>query len=346
MEKKEKRGFLQTIGWIFWNPQQRRLRLLLRLAGFLLVFTIFSIMLGIVQAFVMNALGSSTGPEALLSAGGANGLQLIGPLFMTVITLGAMWFSAWALDRRRFRDFGFGFNRNWWRDFGFGLFLGAGIMLVIFLVEWGFGWIEVTPAWNSVILSEGLWPQLGGGLLLFLCVGIYEEAISRGYLLRNIAEGLNAKWWRPEVAAALSVLLTSVAFGFAHASNPNATVLSSILISIAGVMLAAGFVLTGELAIPVGIHITWNFFQGYVFGFPVSGMTTGRSIFSITQGGPDIWTGGVFGPEAGMIGLLAMLALILAIWVYARSHYPEGEYPSRLVKPTLRWVSREKNEDT
>jgi hypothetical protein len=191
-----------------------------------------------------------------------------------------------------------------------------------------------------------LWLSLGSGLLLFLCVGIYEEAISRGYLLRNIAEGLNAKWWGPEAAVGLSVLLTSAAFGFAHASNPNATLLSSLLISVAGLMLAAGFVFTGELAIPIGIHITWNFFQGYVFGFPVSGMSPGKSLFSIKQGGPDLWTGGVFGPEAGMLGLLAMLVLTLAIWLYARVNYPEGEYPARLVKPTLRWASRKKNKDT
>ncbi|MBN1267018.1 MAG: CPBP family intramembrane metalloprotease [Anaerolineales bacterium] len=346
MDQPEKRSVLRTIAWVFWNPQERRLRLLLRLAGFAFVFMIFSLVMGLVQIMLMTLFGSGATPEELLSPAGANGFELLGPLLMVVATLGSMIISAWALDRRRFRDYGFGFNRRWWRDFGYGLFLGAAIMLVIFVLEWSLGWIKVTPAWQSEVYSQGLWLQLLQGLLLFLCVGIYEEALSRGYLLRNIAEGLNAKWWRPGAAVLLSVLVTSSIFGFAHASNPNATILSSVLISVAGLMLAAGYVLSGELAIPIGIHITWNFFQGYVFGFPVSGMVPSGSIFEITQGGPVLWTGGAFGPEAGMLGLLAMLVLILAIWLYTRMQQPGVDRFQQLVSPTLHRVSGKKGKDS
>ncbi len=62
--------------------------------------------------------------------------------------------------------------------------------------------------------------------------------------------------------------------------------------------------LTGELAFPIGLHIAWNFFQGNVFGFPVSGTTSTTSLIAIEQGGPEIWTGGVFGPEAASWGSL------------------------------------------
>jgi hypothetical protein len=86
---------------------------------------------------------------------------------------------------------------------------------------------------------------------------------------------------------------------------------------VAGLFLGLGFILTGELAIPIGLHITWNFFQGYVFGFPVSGIGRTTSFIGINQGGPDLWTGGAFGPEAGLIGLLAMLlgSLLIGLWV-------------------------------
>ena len=78
------------------------------------------------------------------------------------------------------------------------------------------------------------------------------------------------------------------------------------------------FLLTGELALSVGVHIAWNFFQGNVFGFPVSGLTMFRTtIFNTVQGGPELWIGGDFGPEAGLLGLIAIIAGSLAMlwWV-------------------------------
>jgi hypothetical protein len=107
-------------------------------------------------------------------------------------------------------------------------------------------------------------------------------------------------------------------FGLLHATNPHASAGSTLNIGVAGLFLATGTLLTGELAIPVGLHIAWNFFQGNVFGFPVSGGDVRAATFvSIRQAGPNLWTGGAFGPEAGLLGLLATLVgiLLTAIWV-------------------------------
>ena len=85
----------------------------------------------------------------------------------------------------------------------------------------------------------------------------------------------------------------------------------------AGLFLGLGFILTGELAIPIGLHMSWNFFQGSVFGFPVSGLKLGDSLITIQQGGPDFITGGTFGPEAGLIGLAAIIlgGLMIVLWL-------------------------------
>ena len=326
---------LGWIGWVFWNRVEYRLRLAWRLAGFFIIFVFLMVALGMIQGLVLVLIGRVT-PDDLMSSPAALQGGISGPVVMTIVTLITMLVAAWAFDRRRFRDFGFRLSKRWWQDLGFGLLLGAVIMLVIFLVEWGLGWIEVMPVWNSADMMQRLWPSLGSGLLLFLSVGFYEEAISRGYLLKNFAEGFTTRWWKPQIAVLLAALLTSVAFGFAHASNPNATIMSSVLISVAGLMLAAGYVLTGELAIPIGIHITWNFFQGYIFGFPVSGLDVGASVFSIRQGGPELWTGGRFGPEAGLIGLTAMLALTASIWAYVRARDGRSGLLAAVAEPELR----------
>ncbi len=162
----------------------------------------------------------------------------------------------------------------------------------------------------------------------------------RGYPLRNLAEGINVRWLGPRGALVVAWLVTSILFGAAHAGNQNATFISSFNIALAGILLGLGFVLTGELAIGIGLHMTWNLFQGTVFGFPVSGGQFGASVFTLQQGGPDLWTGGAFGPEAGLIGILAMAAgcLLILAWVWLRQrrlgiHAPLAEYTPRTQPP-------------
>jgi uncharacterized protein len=71
------------------------------------------------------------------------------------------------------------------------------------------------------------------------------------------------------------------------------------------------------LAIPIGLHIAWNFCEGNIFGFAVSGTNAGPSLLVIQQAGPTLFTGGLFGPEAGLVGLAAILlgGCITAWWV-------------------------------
>jgi hypothetical protein len=100
-------------------------------------------------------------------------------------------------------------------------------------------------------------------------------------------------------------------------------------------MLGFGYVLSGELAIPIGLHITWNLFQGAVYGFPVSGFGPfGATFLATEQGGPKLWTGGSFGPEGGLLGPAAMLLgiLLISLWIRLRQgkislHSPIAEGP-------------------
>ena len=234
----------------------------------------------------------------------------------------SIWLAGRLLDRREFASFGFQINKNWWIDFGFGLTLGAGLIGLIFLVEIALGWLSIrgilaTLNPETPFLIAILYP-----LIMFLAVGFYEELLSRGYHLKNLAEGLSGKFIKPQSAILLATLITSINFGIMHASNPNASLASTLNISLAGVFLSTAYVFTGQLAIPIALHISWNFFQGNVFGFPVSGMSFRSATFiQIEQGGPDLWTGGAFGPEAGLLCTLIMILGILIILLWARKRY-------------------------
>lgn len=309
----------------FWNSEQRRLRALWRLI-------IQALLTGLAALVLSIVVGLAFGLWLVLRSGGAlaanpAALQqaiLTDPLFRPV-SMGATLLAFVAsvalagrfLDRRRWADFGFHLRRGWWLDLGFGLGLGAVLMAAIFAVEYAAGWVTITGTLHTPG-PQAFLPGLLAGLVSYIAVGIYEELWSRGYHLHNLAEGLNLLGGRGAIL--LAWLLSSSFFGVLHASNPNATLISTLNLIIAGLFLGLGFVLTGELAIPIGLHITWNFFQGNVFGFPVSGTHSGATVIAIAQRGPELWTGGPFGPEAGLIGLAAIAvgSLLIVAWVRAR----------------------------
>lgn len=307
----------------FWNREQRRLRTAWRLLIQAIILFLSVMAASVVFGIALGIWAQASGVGLPTSAEDINAL-LSSPIarIMSVLTLGAIVLAVWVggrfLDRRRFTDFGFHFDRGWWLDMGFGLALGAVLMAGVFLLEWALGWVSVT----GLLQAKGwaFWPGLLLALAAFIAVGIYEELISRGYLLQNLAEGLNLPVLGRRGAVLVAWILSSAVFGALHAGNPNATFTSTLSLVLAGLFLGLGYVLTGELAIPIGLHITWNFFQGNVFGFPVSGTQAGATIIGIAQGGPTLWTGGAFGPEAGLVGIAAVLlgsALTIA-WVRYR----------------------------
>jgi membrane protease YdiL (CAAX protease family) len=104
-------------------------------------------------------------------------------------------------------------------------------------------------------------------------------------------------------------------------------------------MLALGYLYTGELAIPIGVHITWNAFQGLVYGLPVSGAELPVSLVETTTRGPQIVSGGAFGPEAGLLGLAGVSVSALGIVVYCRYQYGTLAIDPDITTPNLRDVT-------
>ena len=324
----------------FYNHRERRPRAFWRL--------VLQLALVVGVGFAVGWLAS--GALALLGwappRGGGTEILAGPPIFLVtnsavslVTVVASMWLAGRFLDRRSFADFGFRLGGGWWLDLFFGMALGGFLMTVVFLVELGMGWITVTASFRSLVPGTPFLIAILIPATVSLCVGVYEELLARGYQLRNAAEGLNLPFVGPRNAVLLAWVLSSAFFGYLHAGNPNATLSSTFNVALAGLMLGFGYVLTGELAIPIGLHITWNFFQGSVFGFPVSGLRpVGATFLSTAQGGPSLWTGGPFGPEGGLVGPAAMIlgVLLIALWVRLRSggfavHTPiaGGQKPDR-----------------
>ena len=153
-------------------------------------------------------------------------------------------------------------------------------------------------------------------MLAFLREHLEQDCGDDIHLLRRhldravevLEEGTNTFW---------AVVLSSVVFGLAHIFNPNAGWISTLGIIAAGFFLAFGYLRTRQLWLPIGLHIGWNFFLGPVFGFPVSGLEPFH-LLGLNVSGPDLITGGAFGPEAGLVGLVAQFFGVGLIWGYTR----------------------------
>jgi membrane protease YdiL (CAAX protease family) len=315
---------------LFWNYKERRLRALWRILIQGSVWIGLQIGVGVVAALLILVAAVVTGwmpaqaipgsSDRIMDLMSRPDVVMILEIVTFLITFGCVWLAGRILDRRKFVDFGFHFSARWWLDLGFGLLLGAVLMTGVFLLEFAAGWITIE---GTLITSEpgGFFPlAIMAPLVLFLCVGISEELSSRGYQLKNMAEGMRGDRFGAAGAILAATVFSSILFGFFHAANPNVTWISILNLMAAGVFLALGYILTGELALPIGLHITWNFFQGNVFGFPVSGLDPVAAQFIVLrQGGPGWMTGGPFGPEGGLIGLGAMLlgSLLILLWVRA-----------------------------
>ena len=324
--------------WLFLDSVSGRLRagwrLLAQYATFLVVTALLASLLTISYALLNPAVMS---PGGAASPQGVSDLNLLARIASVAGVFVSLLLAARFLDRRPIRDFGFHLGGGWLVDFGFGMLLGAGLMTGIFSLELSLGWLAVSDAFSTVDPNSSFLLAILPPIGIFVCVGIYEEALSRGYQLRNAAEGLNFPALGPRVAIVGAWILSSAFFGLLHAANPNATAISIFNIALAGLMLGAGYVLTGELAIPIGLHISWNFFQGNVYGLPVSGLDTiGATFLATRQSGPKLWTGGPFGPEAGLLGLLAILlgTTLIALYVRLRTgnltlHTPLAEPPRK-----------------
>lgn len=162
---------------------------------------------------------------------------------------------------------------------------------------------------SRIVYASPAWSYILKNMFSYLLVACSEEVIFRGILFRMTDE-------RYGLWAALGI--SALLFGAVHLMNPGASLWSSVAIAVeAGVLLGIVYKYSGSLWLPIGLHWAWNFTQGNVFGFPVSGCGLEESIFRTSACGPDIITGGAFGPEASIISVILGTALsILFIWLH------------------------------
>ena len=233
-------------------------------------------------------------------------LGWVGYLLQTAAAVIAGWAVLVRFDRRAPGALGFAWTRAVPRELGVGLLIGAGLIGIASLLLFATGTATFLPDDGSArdYAQTLLWTLAYFGLAAAL-----EEALFRGYAFQALVEGIGV--WP-------AVLLTSGIFSLAHAENPNLdggerfSALANIFL--AGVLLSLAYLRTRSLWFATAVHTGWNWMMASAIGFPVSGLILADTpLYDAVETGHDWWTGGEFGPEAGVAATIALLAGV--VWL-------------------------------
>jgi membrane protease YdiL (CAAX protease family) len=215
-------------------------------------------------------------------------------------------------ERRPWRELGFAIRRQTASEVAVGLAIPCAALLLVV----GFLAIGQALAYGRDSGTFAGW--LGGALQLLLVLAIpaaAEEALFRGYPFQKLVEA---------VGPVIATLLASAGFAFAHRYNPDVGAFALLNIFVAGVMLSVAFLRTRSLWFATAVHLGWNWQMAGPLDLPVSGLELfDAPLYEPVKLGTPWLTGGSFGPEGGIAGLIALLLVTVAVWVYTKRELSE-----------------------
>lgn len=209
-----------------------------------------------------------------------------------------------SFDKKPFSRMGLTFNKTGFIDLAYGLILGATSITLVFLVLLLTGQII---AGSSILKPNFAWTLLGD-LVVMIFVGIGEEMFSRGYCMSILR--------RSNIFVVL--IVPNLIFALLHIFNNNIGVIPMINLFLIGLLFSLMFLRRGNIWMPVGYHITWNFFQGSIFGMPVSG-SDADGLLTSKPVSENIFNGGGFGPEGGLIVTGLIIISIALLLIFAKN---------------------------
>lgn len=228
-------------------------------------------------------------------------LQLIQCMIMIIFVV-LFWK---VLDRRKLKDIGLTNIKSSSKDLCIGLLIGAISFTIVAIVLLSTKSVELVNGFSEPNFSGALIIQL----IIFIFVGINEELFSRGYCM-TILKQTKISW--------VPIIVSSIIFALMHSMNAGISLLAYINLFLFGISMGCLFIKTKNIWMCIGYHITWNYFQGDIFGFLVSGNVT-DAIYNIKIISPNIINGGSFGPEGGLVVTTLLVVTILIVYKFLPS---------------------------
>jgi membrane protease YdiL (CAAX protease family) len=182
---------------------------------------------------------------------------------------------------------------------------GIVVGFVLFTAVYAILWLAGAVSFKGINPVSDMLPVLA----LSIVSAVGEEIIFRGVVYRILEN---------DFGTLVALVISGAIFGLIHGFNPGATIFSTLAIALeAGILLGAAYTLTGSLWFPIGLHFGWNFTEGGIFGAAISGGHF-KGLIGAQIAGPELLTGGKFGPEASIPALaVCLIAAMLMLFVCA-----------------------------
>lgn len=228
-------------------------------------------------------------------------------IIMAVTLIGSallIWLFRSKIDRASFVTLGFQLKKRG-RDVLLGLLVG------LLMMGLGFGLLILLKKISIDHISFNAMEFILS-FLLFVLVAFNEEIFLRGYVLNNLMLSMNRY---------LALFISSIAFSLLHLFNPHFSTLTFFVILLSGIILGISYIYTRNLWFPIALHFSWNFFQGTVFGFNVSGQDV-YSVINQRRPYDDLINGGAFGFEGSLLSIVFILIFTVLAWRIYRTPEP------------------------
>jgi membrane protease YdiL (CAAX protease family) len=279
------------------------------LVAFFVTTFIFTIVISFAYGILAVLTSGQTDPAALTQTLMNDDLFIALSGIMQNVAMIVVVIVFWKVfDKKPFADMGLSSFRQGSRDLVYGLVLGAVTISVVFVVFLLSGQIIVV---NDFLNPNFSWALLID-LVLMIFVGFGEEMFSRGYCMSVLR--------RSNVF--LIFIVPNLIFALLHISNQHFSFLPLINIFLVGALFSLMFFRRGNIWMPIGYHITWNYFQGSVFGLPVSGNDL-NGLYTSKLLSENIFNGGGFGPEGGLLVTFVMVISIALFYLLSRKKATE-----------------------
>lgn len=263
------------------------------------LMNVVSIFVGIILGIVVSAKGDISEVYSIKNSPLFFSIAII---LQNIALIGSSMIMWKAFEKNKFRLMGLANIKKGYKELVIGLLLGAITITIVGVILILIGEVKLVNSLSKPNISY----ELFSGLIAFIAVGFGEEIFGRAYCMSVLKQTRNKY---------IILVVSAVIFAAMHLGNSGISLLALINLFLVGILFGYMFMKSGNVWMPIGFHITWNYFQGYVLGFQVSGNNV-MGMYQLDNIGNSFFNGGTFGPEGGIIVTVILIITFIIVGAY------------------------------
>jgi membrane protease YdiL (CAAX protease family) len=226
------------------------------------------------------------------------------------------------IERRSLSAYGIGRTQGAAKQFLGGLFWGASLLSILVFILW----LLHLLVFDGLLLSGTAALRFAVEWALgFICVALFEESISRGFIQFTLSRGIagplrftRAAPYATVIGFWATAIFTSYLFGSGHSHNTAESTIGLWTAGLFGFVLSFSLWRTGSLWWAIGIHTSWDWAQSFLFGVADSGHIVAFHLLGSHPQGSPYLSGALVGPEGSIFAIPVIASAAVAVLLTLR----------------------------